>query len=81
MERRGEWDCVDSIQLALERLQWGTGVNTLLIISENQTYIVDRNFKHKKNINCSEYVGTTCNSKYKIPTAHILLFRIYKIIQ
>jgi len=73
--------CVCCIQLALERLQWGTGVNTLLLISENQNYKVDRNFKHKKNINCSAYAGTSCNSKYRILTALTLLFRIYKIIQ
>ena len=81
MGLREEWDCVDCIQLALERLQWGTGMNRLLIVSENQTYNVDGNFKHKKNINCSSYIGTTCNSKYRLLTTHILLFRIYKIIQ
>jgi hypothetical protein len=53
MELREEWDCVDCIKLALERLQWGTGVNRLLVVSENQMYNVDGNFKHKKNINCS----------------------------
>jgi hypothetical protein len=81
MELKKEWDCVDCIQLVLESLHWGTGVNTLLITSENQTYKIDRNFKHMKNINYSAYVGTTCNSKCRILMAHILLFRIYKIIQ
>ena len=78
MELTEEWDCVSCIHLALDRLQWGTGVNTLLFISGNQTYKVDRNFKHKKNLNCSAYVGTSCNSKYRILTAIILLFRIYE---
>ena len=81
MELREEWDCVSCIQLALERLQCGTGVNRLLLISENQTYKVDRNFKHKKNFTCSTYVGTSCNSKYRMLTAFILLFKIYEIMQ
>jgi hypothetical protein len=40
MEFREEWGCVNCMQLAVERLQWRIGVNTLLIISENQTYKV-----------------------------------------
>jgi hypothetical protein len=32
MELREELDCVDCIQVALERLQWGTGANTLLLL-------------------------------------------------
>jgi len=59
----------------------GKWLNKLLLISGNQTYKVDRNFKHKKNFNCSAYVGTNCNSKYRILTALMLLFRMYEIMQ